>query len=71
VAAALLAVHAVLRREFAGFEQRVRMMARADAQAKLLMSTPAVGPIVALTYAAAIDDPARSNRRNRRARISG
>jgi len=59
VAAALLAVHAVLRREFAGFEQRVRMMARADAQAKLLMSTPAVGPIVALTYAAAIDDPAR------------
>ena len=59
VAAALLAVHAVLRREFAGFEQRVRMLARADAQAKLLMSTPAVGPIVALTYAAAIDDPAR------------
>ena len=59
VAAALLAVHAVLRREFAGFEQRVRMLARADAQAKLLMSTPAVGPIVALTYASAIDDPAR------------
>ena len=28
-------------------------------QAKLLMSTPAVGPIVALTYACAIDDPAR------------
>ena len=27
--------------------------------AKLLMTTPAVGPIVALTYAAAIDDPAR------------
>jgi len=59
IADALLAVHAVLRREFAGFEQRVRMLARADAQAKLLMSTPAVGPIVALTYAAAIDDPAR------------
>ena len=26
-------------------------------QARLLMSTPAVGPIVALTYACAIDDP--------------
>src|SRR6267378_2778534 len=59
VAAALLAVHEVVLREFAGFEQRVRMLARADAQAKLLMSTPAVGPIVTLTYAAAIDDPAR------------
>ena len=59
IADALLAVHAVLLREFNGFEKRVRIMARADRQAKLLMSTPAVGPIVALTYAAAIDDPAR------------
>jgi len=34
-------------------------MARASGEARLLMTTPAVGPIVALTYAAAIDDPAR------------
>src|SRR5947209_3316024 len=59
IADALLAVHAVLLREFNGFEQRVRIMARTDAKAELLMSTPAVGPIVALTYACAIDDPAR------------
>ena len=59
IADALLAVRAVLLREFNGFEKRVRIMARSDRQAKLLMSTPAVGPIVALTYAAAIDDPAR------------
>ena len=59
IAQALLAVRAVLLREFEGFEKRVRMMARADARAELLMSTPAVGPIVALTYACAIDDPAR------------
>ena len=59
IADALLAVHAVLLREFNGFEKRMRMMARADARAALLMSTPAVGPIVALTYACAIDDPAR------------
>jgi transposase len=59
IADALLAVRAVLLREFDGFEKQVRMMARADARAGLLMSTPAVGPIVALTYAAAIDDPAR------------
>jgi len=56
---ALLSVRAVLLREFNGFEKRVRLMARSDAKAKLLMTTPAVGPIVALTYACAIDDPAR------------
>jgi transposase len=59
IATALLAVHDVLLREFNGFERRVRTMARSDARARLLMSTPAVGPIVALTYSAAIDDPAR------------
>jgi transposase len=56
---ALLSVHAVLQREFNAFERRVRAMARLNARTRLLMSTPAVGPIVALTYAAAIDDPAR------------
>jgi transposase len=56
---ALLAVHAVLRNEFAAFEKQVRKMARSDTRARLLMSTPGVGPIVALTYASAIDDPGR------------
>jgi transposase len=56
---ALLSVRAVLLREFNVFEKRVRTLARLDANARLLMSTPAVGPIVSLTYAAAIDDPAR------------
>ena len=37
----------------------MRSLARTHVQAKRLMTTPAVGPIVALTYAAAIDDPAR------------
>jgi transposase len=55
----LLSVRAVLLIEFNGFEKRVRIMGRSHARAKLLMSTPAVGPIVALTYAAAIDDPGR------------
>ena len=59
VTGALLAVHAVLLREFNGFEKQVRRMARSDANAKLLMSTPCVGPVVSLTYASAIDDPAR------------
>jgi transposase len=59
VATALLAVRAVLLREFTAFEKRVRSMARSDARARLLISVPGVGAIVALTVASAIDDPAR------------
>ena len=59
VAGALLAVRAVLLREFNGFEKRVRSMARSDARARLLMSTPGVGAIVSLTYVSALDDPQR------------
>jgi transposase len=59
IATSLLAVHAVLLREFKGLEKRVRMMARDDERAKLLMSTPGVGALVALTYVSAIDDPGR------------
>jgi transposase len=59
LAEALLAAHAVLLREFNGFERRVRTMARHDAKSRLLMSTPGVGTIVALTFASAIDDPGR------------
>ncbi|MGY8685700.1 IS110 family transposase, partial [Bradyrhizobium sp. UFLA05-153] len=59
IAAATLAVHMILLREFNGFEKRVRAMSLLDAKARLLMSTPAVGPIISLTYASAIDDPTR------------
>jgi transposase len=59
IAQAMLAVHAVLQREFKGLEKRVRLLARSDPSTRLLMSTPGVGAIVALTYASAIDDPAR------------
>jgi transposase len=56
---ALLRVRAVLLAEFNGFEKRVRATSRLHEKARLLMSTPAVGPIVSLTFACAIDDPAR------------
>jgi transposase len=56
---ALLRARAVLLTEFNGFEKRVRAMSRLHTQARLLMSTAAVGPIVSLTYASAIDDPSR------------
>ena len=59
IAKALLAVHAVLLRELNGFEKQVRKLAKSDGRARLLMTAPGVGPIVGLTYAAAIDDPGR------------
>jgi transposase len=59
VAAALLSVRAVLVRELNAFEKRVLSMARNDVRARLLTSVPGVGAIVALTFASAIDDPAR------------
>ncbi|MGF5381655.1 IS110 family transposase, partial [Klebsiella pneumoniae] len=59
VAKALLEAHAVLRREFNSLDKQVARLARSHPQASLLMTTPSVGPIVALTYASAIDDPMR------------
>ena len=59
IADSLLAVHAVLLREFRGFEKRLRLMARSNVEAQLLMTAPGVGAIVSLTVASAIDDPAR------------
>ena len=59
IASALLSVHEVLSREFAGLEKRVRAMARASQLVRRFMTAPGVGPIVGLTYAAAIDDPWR------------
>ncbi|NEV02954.1 IS110 family transposase, partial [Bradyrhizobium uaiense] len=59
ISGALLAVREALRKEFAAFEKQTRRMVRSDPQARLLTSVPAVGPIVALTYASAIDDPGR------------
>jgi transposase len=59
VAKAMLAVHAVLLHELSSLEKRVRAMAGADARVRLLMSTPGVGAIVALTYVSAVDDPTR------------
>ena len=71
IAAALLSVHAVLFPRTEGFlHKQVLSMARVDVKAKLLMSAPAVGPIVALTYASAIDYPDGSHRQDGWARTS-
>ena len=59
VAQALLSVHAVALREFKSLDKQVRQISRADERVRLLMSAPGVGPMVALTYVSAIDDPKR------------
>jgi transposase len=59
IAKTLLSVRQVLLQEFNTLDKLVRETARTSVKARLLMSTPSVGPIVALTYASAIDDPAR------------
>jgi transposase len=59
VAEALLAAREALGDQLRGLERRLRRQAREDERARLLMTTPGVGVIVALTFAAAVDDPAR------------
>jgi len=59
VAEALLAAREVLGDQLRGLEKRLRDQAREDRRARLLMTAPGVGVIVALTFVAAIDDPAR------------
>jgi len=59
VAQALLAARDVLAAQLQGLEKRLRSLARGDARARLLMTTPGVGVIVALTFVAAIDAPER------------
>src|SRR3954462_2461574 len=59
VADALLIARAALGEQLGKLQKRLVSLAREDTRARLLMSTPGVGVIVALTYVAAIDDPGR------------
>src|SRR3712207_1671506 len=59
IAEALLAVREALGEQLRGLEKRLRDQAGEDERARLLMTTPGVGVVVALTFAAAVDDPAR------------
>src|SRR3982751_4207119 len=59
IAEALLAARETLGAQLRDLEKRLRGQAREGERARLLMSVPGVGVIVALTYAAAVDDPGR------------
>src|SRR5260370_33190547 len=52
-------LHGLYERECEELKKRLRSLAREDERVRRLMTAPGVGPIVALTCASAIDDPAR------------
>jgi transposase len=54
VADALLSARAILAEQLGKLQKRLVSLARQDARGRLLMSTPGVGVLVALTYTAAI-----------------
>src|ERR1700751_4331237 len=55
----LLVVRRVLREQMAILHRRGRAAVRDDAVGRRLMTVPGVGPVVALTYRATVDVPAR------------
>src|SRR5437773_975433 len=55
----LLIVRRALREQIVILHRRLLVIVRDDAVCRRLMTTPGVGPVVALTYRATVDVPAR------------
>ena len=55
----MLVVRRVLREQFVILNRRLLAIVQDDAVCRRLMTTPGVGPVVALTYRATVDVPAR------------
>jgi len=55
----MLRARATLRLELAALEKHVRQLAQDDPVCRRLMTMPGIGAVVALTFRAAVDDPAR------------
>ena len=58
----LLSARAAIEQQIADLDRKVMRLARNDAQARLFMTAPGVGPITALCFLATIDDPTRFKR---------
>lgn len=56
---AMLAARAVLRKEYSKLHKAMLTIVRQDEVCRRLMSVPGVGPLVAITFKTAIDNPAR------------
>ena len=59
IAEAVLAARAALRKEYSKLHKTMLALVRRDEICRRLMSAPGVGPLVAITFKTAIDDPAR------------
>ena len=58
----LLAVREKVSREIAGLDRKLLSLTRGHQDSRRLMTVPGIGPITALAFCAAIDDPARFRR---------
>src|SRR6266536_1049360 len=58
-AKAMLSARAALKAEYEKLHQAVLAIVREDAVCRRLMTVPSVGPLVAITYKSALDDPSR------------
>ncbi len=58
----LLEVRRVLREQYQRLHKAMERLAESDETCKLLMTTPGVGPLVALSFRAGVDEPARFGR---------
>ena len=59
IAGAMLSARATLKAEYEKLHKIVLTIVREDAVCRRLMTVPSVGPIVAITYKSAMDDPNR------------
>lgn len=59
IAMAMLSARAALKAEYAKLHKAVLTIVHDDAVCRRLMTVPSVGPLVAITYKSAIDDPHR------------
>ena len=59
IAGAMLSARATLKTEYDKLHKAVLTIVREDAVCRRLMTVPSVGPLVAITYKSAMDDPSR------------
>jgi transposase len=57
IATAMLSARAALKAEYGKLHKAVLAIVREDAVCRRLMTVPSVGPLVAITYKSAMDDP--------------
>jgi transposase len=62
IVAAMLTARSTLRTQFNGLHKAVLAIVREDAVSRRLMSVPGVGPLTAITFKSALDDPSRIKR---------